>query len=262
MSRTNLFLVLLLLFNLCPLLAQKTFTLKGICKGEDLWIQNPFLVGEDRFCIVHVRINGQTLVREPKLSALRIDLQHFSLYQPLKLVITHDPNCQPLVLNPEALSEKPAFRFLSVAIHGDSLIWQVRDEDKQGKYVVERLLQEDEWETLQTVPVERKGMERSYSIFPEQFQGYNKFRVQYHASDKKVLSAEVENFHKGSEGIDFEPYLVKDKITLSESSYFEILNAKEEVILKGTTKVIPLRKLKPGDYYIVLQGELLPFVKK
>ena len=60
----------------------------------------------------------------------------------------------------------------------------------------------------------------------------------------------------------FFPEVVTDKMTLSDFAHFEILNELGEVILEGKGKVISLRLLKAGDYFIVLEDQEYPFVKK
>lgn len=233
----------------------------GVFQGKPLFIQNPLSEGTDVFCIREIYLNGRPLVLNIKRSALEIDFRGLDLYTPVSIRIVHDSVCSPKIVNQQAILWHSSFRFNSILFSEEEIKWVTRGERKQAFYIVEKLNGE-EWTDLAQLPSDGQFASSEYSYFPELSEGSNKFRVRYEASSNNYLySDEVEVvFYK--EPITFTPKVVSDKMTLSRASPFEILNEKEEVILTGNAKEIPLRLLKPGNYYIILDGYKESFVKK
>ncbi|MCY4418500.1 MAG: hypothetical protein OXB93_01475 [Cytophagales bacterium] len=246
--------------------AQKIYSLSGVYKGENLWVQNPFLPKTQEFCVQQVRLNGKTILKDIKLSAFQIDMDMYlrsrNLYDPVRISLVHEEDCVPHVPNVEVISPDASFLFTSVFISADTLYWEVRDEAPKAEYLVERLQEVGRWEHQTRVPVDRIGMERSYFVIPEFKTGLNKFRIRYISPDQEDILSMFTETHYAAKEINFYPLPVKDKMTLSKKTYFEILNLKNEVLLKGDVRVIPLRRLPPGSYYIVLDGRKYPFVKR
>ncbi len=234
----------------------------GVYQGKVLYIQNPLADGVDDFCVKEVHLNGRVLNLNLKLSALEIDFKGLDLYTPVAIRILHDTICTPKIVNPQAIFWHSSFRFNFIQIVEEELKWETRGERASANYVIEKLNGEDDWFELDEMPSQGKFASSEYSYSPEFTEGSNKFRVKYLASSSSYLySDEVELvFYKTP--ITFSPKVVSDKITLSQTAPFEILNEREEVILTGNAKEIPLRLLKPGTYYIILDGYKESFVKK
>lgn len=233
----------------------------GVFQGKPLFVQNPLSEGIDVFCVRGIYLNGRELAINLKRSALEIDFNGLDLYTPVSIRIMHDTICAPKIVNPQAIFWHSSFRFNSITFSEEEIRWTTRGERERALYIVEKLNGE-EWMELTQLPSEGQFAASEYSYFPELSEGSNKFRVRYEASASNYLySDEVEVvFYK--EPITFSPKVVSDKMTLSRASPFEILNEREEVILTGNAKEIPLRLLKPGNYYIILDGYKESFVKK
>ncbi|CAD5281292.1 conserved hypothetical protein [Imperialibacter sp. EC-SDR9] len=233
----------------------------GVYQGKSLFIQNPLSEGVEKFCVREVLLNGRTLNLNLKLSALEIDFKGLDLYTPVSIRVLHDTICSPKIVNPQAIFWHSSFRFNSIVFIEEEIKWNTRGERERASYIIERLGGED-WIEINEIPSQGQFASSDYSYFPELTEGSNKFRVKYRASANNYLYSDEVEFVYYKVPITFTPKVVSDKMTLSRATAFEILNEKEEVILTGNAKEIPLRLLKPGNYYIILDGFKESFVKK
>lgn len=252
---------LLLLLLVTPMVAiGQELSITGVYQGKPLFIQNP-LVSTNQFCITDIYLNGRSLNLNLKISAIEIDFKNIDLYTPVSVRITHDSLCLPKIVNQQAVFWHSSFRFNSVVVSDEELKWSTRGERERAIYTIEKLNGE-EWLDVSVVESKADFAASEYIYYPEHSEGANKYRIKYEPpSGNYLYSDEVEVvFYK--EPITFSPKVVSDKITLSKAAPFEILDANENVILAGSSKEIPLRLLKPGSYFIVLDGNKESFVKK
>lgn len=235
-------------------------SITGVYQGKPLFIQNPLANG-NQYCIREIYLNGRPLSQNLKISAIEVDFSSIDLYTPVSVRIVHDTLCLPKIVNPQAVLWHSSFRFNSVAVSDEELKWSTRGERDKGIYTIEKLNGE-EWLSVSLVESKADFAASEYVYYPEHSEGANKYRIKYEPpSGNYLYSDEVEVvFYK--ELITFSPKVVSDKITLSRAAAFEILDANENTILSGNSKEIPLRLLKPGSYYIVLEGNREAFVKK
>jgi hypothetical protein len=233
----------------------------GVYQGKPLFIQNPLAEGVDKFCVKEVFLNGRALNLNLKLSALEVDFKGIDLYTPVSIRVLHDTICSPRIVNPQAIFWHSSFRFNSITFIEEEIKWITRGEREKASYIIERLSGED-WLEVEEIPSQGQFASSEYSYFPELTEGTNKFRVKYLAGANNYLYSDEVEFVYYKVPITFTPKVVSDKMTLSRATAFEILNEREEVILTGNAKEIPLRLLKPGNYYIVLDGFKESFVKK
>ena len=232
--------------------------LEGIYNGKNLFLQNPMYKTYGTFCVDELRLNGQVLLREPKSSAVEIKLSHLALRTAVDIQILHKSNCLPKILNPEVIRRTGYTTFLYFYAQDNKLYWRTQGEESDAYYVLEQF-DGDAWTAEANIT---RADSATYAYTPTSLlAGTNKFRIKYVSSRFSRYSTDVEILLK-EKIITFSPRVVKDRMTLSEYTYFEILNSKQKVILKGEAKKIPLRKLRPGDYFIVLDGEVYPFIKR
>lgn len=233
----------------------------GVFQGKSLFVQNPLAEGTQQFCVRQVLVNGRPVALNLRLSALEIDFTGIDLYTPVAVRILHDTICSPRIVNPQAIFWHSSFRFDSIRFVGEELKWATRGERERAAYIVEKL-NGDEWLEIESIPSNGQFAFSAYSYFPEFSEGSNKFRVKYDGGPRNYLYSDEAEIVFYKEPITFTPKVVTDRMTLSRATAFEILNEREEVILTGNAKEIPLRLLKPGNYYIILDGFKESFVKK
>ena len=256
-----LFLAFLLVFSgiLQSICAQETRLLQGRYYGENVFLSNPLYKDYSTFCIQEVVLNGKILLKEPKISALEVKLGHLPLKTEISIRITHRPQCSFRVINPEALSIVGQATFTHLYTEENKLFWRVKHAEPDARYIIKRL-NSDDWEEDGSISAHPDSA--IYTYRPKKlYAGVNKFRIKYVSSTFTRHSTDVEILLKETI-ITFTPYRVKDHIMLSERTYFEVLSSEQKVLLSGETQRIPLRRLRPGSYFILLKGKAYPFIKR
>ncbi len=252
--------LIFIMWGFGEVLAQET-VLTGVYQGNSLYIKNPYDAASDSFCIESISINKKNIQTDFKLSAIKLNFKDVGLFTPVVVKIKHKENCKPRFINPEAIRFHSSFKFDSLAITDSLIQWHTKGDSREGNYILEKL-QGDYWQEITTIQAKGDFEGANYIYFPDYTEGGNKFRIKYTLPDGRYLySSEMEVFFY-KEPITFTPKSVTDKITLSRHSEFQIMNAEGEVILSGAGRVIPLRRLKKGDYTIYLDGYTDNFIKK
>ena len=114
--------------------------LKGTFQGENLYVKNPFAASGVGFCVYEVTVNGRTTTDEINSSAFEIDLGvfQFEIGQAISVAIKYKEECQPKVLNPEALNSKATFEINSLSISGEDLTWTTTKESGSLPFIIEQ----------------------------------------------------------------------------------------------------------------------------
>lgn len=257
--RFNL-LFLTLLITLSHAVCAQELLLTGVYKGKELYIQNPYQVDSGRFCIQTIHVNGKKITSNLSLTAVRLAFRGVDMYTPVSVKIFHEDSCKPRIVNPEAVLYHSNFKFDSLVLNDSVMHWYTKGDRRDGRFLIEKLTV-DRWDVVKTMRSKGRFDGAQYVYFPEHKDGGNKYRIKYELPEGRYLySVEMEHYHY-PDGVTFSPRVVTDKMTFSREASYEILQ-EGEVILKGRAKEIPLRRLNPGDYSIVIEGEEDTFVKK
>ncbi|RJE75162.1 hypothetical protein SAMN04488028_105202 [Reichenbachiella agariperforans] len=233
----------------------------GVYKGESLYIKNPYVVATNSFCIQSIHVNGQESKANLKLTAISLHFDGVKEYAPVNIKINHADSCQPKIVNPEAILYYSSFKFDSLVMNDSILHWYTKGDRREGQFIIEQL-KTDRWDEVMTVRAKGRFDGAAYVYFPEHNDGGNKYRIRYELPNGRYLYSEELEYYHYPDGVTFSPKVVTDYMYLSREARFEIMNANGEVILQGTAKKIPLKRLNPGDYTILLEGDLDTFVKK
>jgi len=227
--------------------------LSGVYQGQSLYIQNPYLISEGKFCIDTIRVNNLDIYTNPQISAVKLHFGKEMLFTPVMVMIKHNENCKPKFINPEAILYHSSFKFDSLTVNDSLISWHSKGEKIEGLYSVEKL-NGTYWQSVNTINPKGQFEGSSYVYYPEFDQGGNRFRIKYSLPDNRyIYSQEVELFYYADQ-ITFSPKSVIDQMTLSQYADYKIMDSKRNVILSGSGQVVPLRKLKRGDYFIYLEG--------
>ena len=234
--------------------------LSGVYKGESIYIQNPYQIATNEFCVQSVKVNGKEQGLNLNLTAVRLNFKSIDRFSPVTVKIIHGDSCKPRIVNPEAILYHSNFKFDSLVLNDSIMHWYTKGDRRDGLFKIEQL-KNLYWNEVKTVRSKGRFDGAQYVFFPDHQDGGNKYRIKYELPNNRYLySPELEHYHY-PDGVSFSPRLVTDKMNLSREARYEILK-NGEVILSGVSKVIPLRRLSPGDYSIMLNGEEHPFVKK
>ena len=112
--------------------------IKGVYRGKDVYIKNPFNPEDNTFCTEKVFVNDQVSVELPRASAFKVDLSHLSPGALVVIRIEFRDNCEPSIINPQVLQEEKGFRFLSTSASNISIDWRADGESSDSKYIIEQ----------------------------------------------------------------------------------------------------------------------------
>ena len=259
MNRISYFFLVLLIVSMS--VHAQEIKLTGVYKGKGLYVQNPYNADSGEFCVNEILINGRKTNVNLQLTAINIPFTGFDLFTPVNITVLYKDSCTAKIVNPDAVLYHSSFKFDSLVLNDSVMHWYSKGDKEGALYYVEKL-DVDRWDVVKEIRSKGRFQGAQYVYFPEYHDGGNIYRIKYELPNGRYLySMEMEYFHY-PESITFAPKVVKDKITLSRATSYEIMDEDGDVILKGKGKVIPLRRLKPGDYSIMLEGEVDTFIKK
>jgi hypothetical protein len=256
--RTILFSLFLL--SQVNLKAQET-VLTGVYQGHSLYIKNPYEPEIDKFCIQSITVNKKKIDINLRLSALKLNFKNEDLFTPIIVRIKHDEGCKPKFINPESILFHSSFKYDSLFISDSIMSWHTKGDKREGVYIIEKLA-EGYWDEVATINSKGEFEGADYVYFPSFKPSGNKYRIKYSLPNGRFLYSEELEVFQFDDPITFSPKSVSDKITLSRYSEYEILDMEGNLIVSGAGRVIPLRKLKKGDYMIYLEGYTDRFNKK
>ena len=262
--RSILITIALTILSIVPAWAQyDSLVIKGTYQGKPLYVQNPFVREAGGFCIQQVLLNRFTLLNAPRASAVRIAPADAGLRvgDKVEIIILHHRGYMPKVLNPEVIIFAQPFSFVYTTAGEESLRWAAKGAASGGSFSIQRA-EPDGWHELASkyaVPgIEEQAYEQSISHQP----GENEYRILYTDNEGQEKESNPFLYTKNLPPVTFSPTRVSDQITLSRKAFFEILDEQGNQILKGEMDQIPLRRLRPGTYFIVLDGERNVFYKQ
>jgi hypothetical protein len=254
MKRLILPIVLFTIYS--NLLSQKLeIDLAGVYQGTALFIQNPYTQKDGLFCIKDVYINNRRQELNYESSALILDFKGHELYTPVAIrIVSKDSLCKPIILNPDAILFHTSYKFTSVSLTDSSLIWTTEGERQAGTYIIENL-QGIYWQEVGRIKAMGKFEIAEYRFQPELVEGGNKYRIKYEFGNGWYLYSNEMDYDYYPEPVSFRPNKVRDIITLSRFSPFEIYNQKSELVLSGSGNQIDVTQLLPGNYVIFFNGK-------
>ena len=130
--KRSLLLSLFLLSSIVGVFAGE-LVVKGKYRGKNLFVRNPFNTATKAFCTNQVFVNDRLIFDYPELSAYQVDLSHLELGDLVVLRIEYKDDCEPVVLNPQAISFTNGFQFITAQSDNNSIHWSTKGELPNGK---------------------------------------------------------------------------------------------------------------------------------
>jgi hypothetical protein len=230
----------------------QVIVLNGIYQGSDVYVQNPFSGQGVSFCVFEVEVNGKVTSDEVNSSAFAIDMKVMGLEigDPVEINIKHKEDCEPRVLNPEALKSRSTFEILKIAADDQGLVsWSTTNEAGDLPYFVEQF-RWNKWVVVGEVQgIGSKG-EHSYSLRVVPHSGTNTVRVRQTDYTNKARASNSVTFKGPEKPITFEPKKPKDFIDFSSATQFEIFDKYGNLVRKGFDKRVDVQDLEKGEYYL------------
>jgi hypothetical protein len=228
--------------------------LSGVYRGKDIYVQNPYTNVEGSFCIAYIEVNGQRVIEEPDLSAVKIDLSRFAINDSVNILIRHHGVCTPKVLNADVLDAANSFSYIQIIADDASISWVTTGElPGRGWYEVYKM-KLDGWMPMDTVLAKGNLDNNQYSIGVDHYSGENLFKIIFHY---EATSSESEEFSFYSD-LDPIAYFPEDKIydliTLSRPTDYVIKNHEGDILLSGYGQDIIVSSLPYGELIMVLEN--------
>lgn len=256
------FLLLLLLITSFSSMFAGELVVKGKYNGKNVFVRNPYNNTAKVYCTNKVFVNDRLIFNNPELSAYQIDLSHLALGDLVVLRIEYKDDCEPVVLNPQAISFTSGFQFITAQSDNNSILWSTKGEYPNGTFEIEQLTKKKGWITFQIVDGKGEMHNNQYSIEPKHFPGENHYRLKYTSSEGKEFYSIEFAFTSTDEPITFTPEKVTSKITLSKPTEYFITDMNGTEIRKGKGKEIFLQDLNPGEYFLHIENRAERFIKK
>ena len=237
------------------------YTMTGEYQGKNIYVQNPLSSDKINFCTSQVYLNERLINTSPKTSAFEIDLSKLEIGGPVFIKIVHKEDCTPKVINPQVIRSKSRFQFLNVNADALSVHWSTVGELPYGKFFLEHY-RNRKWVNIETLTGKGSFDANQYDIAPEHHTGDNKYRIKYVQSDGKIFFSQIFDYFHDVEPISFYPTMVVDKITLSRTSDYAVVDSYGNKITSGKGTEIELNNLKAGLYFLYIDNREEKFVKK
>lgn len=228
---------------------------KGVYRGRDVFVQNPYLGVEGSFCITAILVNGVTTAEEPSTSAVKVDLSKFLIDDTVAIQVLHHESCLPRILNPEVLNSGSMFEYIQLTADNASISWVTTGEKPgDGNYVLEKL-KLDGWLPIAKVAGKGNLDNNQYSIGVDHYAGDNKFRLLYtYDGENEVVSDEF-SFYSDMEPITYYPEdKIYDLISLSRPTDYVIKDFEGNILLKGIGQDINVESLPYGELILILEN--------
>jgi hypothetical protein len=231
----------------------------GVYKGSPLFVQNPYLPNQKKYCIKNIIVNEKSLKLDYARSALMLTFESIDKYAPVTIHIEYsDSTCVPVFLNPDAIAYHNVFRFDFIGISDSSIYWTSRGEESFGRYEVEAF-DLGYWEVVKTLPSEGIYGGASYEYFPNYEEGVNKFRIKYSYDNFILYSEEVEHVFY-PEPITFKR--VENTLVLSRAAVYVMYDKDNMEVLSGNAKEIDISSIPSGEYGILFEEKQYELFRK
>ncbi|MCB0396662.1 MAG: hypothetical protein KDD36_08415 [Flavobacteriales bacterium] len=241
--------------------------LTGSYQGKNLYVQNPFAGSGIGFCAFEVTVNGEISTAEINASAFEIDFADFQLElgAPVEVKIKHKDDCKPKVLNPEVLKPRSTFEIISIKVDGSgqegTLKWQTKNESGSLPYVIEQF-KWNKWVRIGEVDGKGSAQVNEYEFPITPHSGVNKFRVQQTDFSGRPRYSTTANYRSTVAEVIFTPVKVRDIITFTGETMYEIYDSFGNIVKKGKGTSVDVNNLEKGLYYINYDNTTGEFLKK
>lgn len=248
--------------------SKANLSFEGSYQGKNLYVQNPETEDGFGFCATKVTVNGDVMPGGVGMHAFEIDFSLFSLAigDPVFIVIFHDDECKPKVLNPEVLLPRSTFKEELISVSEDGLLkWSTTGEKGKLPYKVEQF----RWNKWVTVgEVDGSGTldlnQYEFQVIPHS--GENKVRVVQidHSGQKRKSSEQV--FNSDIAEVEMSPQKVKKEIRFSSQgspvqTKYEIYDGHGNIVKKGFGYNVNCENLRKGIYYINYDNKNEKFIR-
>ena len=235
----------------------------GIYQGKNLYVLNPFGPEGVGFCVYEVRVNGNVTTDEINSSSFEIDLtvHNLKIGDKVEVIVKHKEGCKPKVINPEVLKPRSTFELVDIKVEGDQLIWTTKNEMGSLPFIIEQF-RWNKWIKIGEVDGKGTPQENTYRFKLLFHSGENQFRIKQIDFTGKPRISKIVKVVSDQPPVSFSPKKVKDKITFSSPTMYEIYNSYGDIVKKGYGSEVDCSDLPKGIYYLAYDNKVDEILKK
>jgi hypothetical protein len=236
---------------------------KGHYFGENLIINNPSDGGE--FCVKEVVVNGDKTQNQLLSNAFEVDLGCHNLEYGTEIVIeiSHNDECSPVIVNPEALEAESNFSFKKEKWNRreEKMNWNIVGKPGDENFEIQQYRWE-KWVTITTHNTADSIAENYYENTLIPHNGRNLYRIKIvdklgntiYSSDIKCNSRNEEVFLVSSK--------IKEKIIFTAQTFYQIYTEQGVFIKSGFGLEVDVSNFEKGEYWINYDTNTESFKKK
>jgi len=256
-----LFVIFLFISNVT---SSQELNIKGVFKGANVYIVNPFAKTEEGFTIQSLTVNDRVYSEDMKSSAFEIDLAHmgFKLGEDLRFCIKYKDSIAPSIINMEAIQAVSSFELKKATIDKDQFLnWKCSNEMGSLPFNVQQY-RWNKWITVgQLRGVGTYGVNH-YRIKVPIHSGENMFRIHQVDYTEKDNYSDTIQYKSRMKPVSLVNKKVKSKLRFSAPTQFEIFDLFGNLIFDGFGKEVRFDDLIPGKYYVNYDNTIGEFIKE
>ncbi len=239
---------------------KKELLIKGVYHGTNLYVQNP-QISNTEYCIKEIHVNNK-VVKFATTTAFDIDMSFLKINDEVIIKIIHTGDCTPKILNPRAIKDRLPFRFSSINVDMNTMVWVTGGEKKFGQFFIQ-IKNNRTWIVEKVISCKGNAQQNVYTLPLTHRGGENIYRIKYlDVTGKYYYSPEIKFVSEGQQQISFYPKSVTSRITFSRSTTYQILDNNGKLVLEGDGLTIDCSNLRFGSYYLLFEGKEERFFKK
>ncbi|MCF8295936.1 MAG: hypothetical protein K9J13_00205 [Saprospiraceae bacterium] len=249
MRRFLVLVTLLSIFAFNGIIA-KEMVIRGNYYGYNLYVINPS-VG-DEFCVEEVKVNNIVSKDEIKSNSFEIDFSLLDIKVGDKVVIKikYSKSCTPKIVNPEDLEPPDFFKFTTIKVKDDNLIFRIRGKPGDEPFYVQQY-KWNKWYDLGEVDVMDTIKLNLYSKEIVPHSGQNTFRVKKINKRGEIIYSKQTHFRDNRiNEVTMEKTKVHDELVFSEETEYEIYDEEGKLIKKGKDRYIDFSSFPKGKYWV------------
>lgn len=245
-------LFIMLLFPAFSALASSV-VLEGKYQQKNVFVVNSIAADGVGFCVYEVTVNGEVTSDEVNSSAFEIDLSVYGLKlgDNVVIVIKHKDDCEPRVLNPNALEPRPTFETTSIQVDASGMLtWETLNEQGKLPFIVQQY-KWNKWVSVGEVTGKGTSVKNNYSFQTTPVSGVNRFRIVQKGQEGGGDRVSPPTEYTSTKTPVTQTYDKKTKaIVFSAETNYELYNEYGQIIKRGFGTGVDLSNMPKGFYYV------------
>ena len=238
--------------------------IEGKYQNKNLYVQNGYAGSGVGFCTYEVSINGQVSTDELNSTAFEIDFSQFQIKPGTEVVveIKHKDDCNPKILNPDALKPRATFEMVSLNISSEGLLkWTTKNEAGSLPFVIEQF-RWNKWVYSGEINGNGTSGINEYSFQTTPHSGENKFRIKQVGYETQPKYSETIKYISSNEKMTFASSKTDNTIAFSGETLYEVYDPYGVIVKRGYGKKLDVSNLEKGNYYLCYDNSMTEFRKK